>query len=420
MNSERDASPSKSSAVVTGIVVLGLTLALIVFSEHGYRATVSGLELFFEIVLPSLLPFFILSDMLLATGVVHALGVFFEPLMRPLFNVPGVGSFVFSMGLAAGYPMDAVLTAKFRRQGLCTKVEAERLLSFTNSADPLFLFGAVAVGMFGAPALGAALALAHYASGIGVGILFRFYGRGRDPSSVPATPNRGRLIQRALSELYRARLEDGRPLGRVLNEAIAESVSTLFMIMSFILLLAVMLRVLQVLGVLAVMAAPFATLFHWWGWSPALAAPAVTGLFEIDLGAAAAAAVHTGLIPRLMLVSGIVAWSGLSVHGQVMSVIQDTDISMKPYFLARLLHAVLAALLTPMFLTVTVGVMGAYALPAMSTAAFASATAPAVLAWDGLRVAVVLAGLSMVTMALAASAVGITRGARLWWFRWAR
>jgi len=31
-----------------------------------------------------------------------------------------------------------------------------------------------------------------------------------------------------------------------------------------------------------------------------------------------------------------------------------------------------------------------------------------------------LAGLSMVTMALAASAVGITRGARLWWFRWAR
>lgn len=136
MNSERDASPSKRSAVVTGLVVLALTLALIVFSEHGYRATVSGLELFFEIVLPSLLPFFILSDMLLATGVVHALGVFFEPLMRPLFNVPGVGSFVFSMGLAAGYPMDAVLTAKFRRQGLCTKVEAERLLSFTNSAEP--------------------------------------------------------------------------------------------------------------------------------------------------------------------------------------------------------------------------------------------------------------------------------------------
>ena len=39
-------------------------------------------------------------------GVVHFLGVLLEPLMRPLFNVPGVGAFALSMGLAAGYPMD--------------------------------------------------------------------------------------------------------------------------------------------------------------------------------------------------------------------------------------------------------------------------------------------------------------------------
>ena len=57
--------------------------------------------------------------------------------MRPLFNVPGIGSFVVSMGLATGYPMDAVLTAKFCKQGLCTKVEGERLLAFTNSTEPL-------------------------------------------------------------------------------------------------------------------------------------------------------------------------------------------------------------------------------------------------------------------------------------------
>jgi len=130
-------NPARHSVVITGFLVLALTMGLIVFSEHGYHATVAGLRLFFEVVFPSLLPFFILSDVLLATGMVHFLGVFFEPLMRPLFDVPGVGSFVFSMGLAAGYPMDAVLTTKFRRQGLCTKVEAERLLAFTNSAEPV-------------------------------------------------------------------------------------------------------------------------------------------------------------------------------------------------------------------------------------------------------------------------------------------
>ena len=127
--------PNRTATMITGFTMLLLTIMLIVFSEHGYHATVGALKLFFEVVFPSLLP---LSDVLLSTGVEHYLGVWFEPLMRPVFNVPGVGSFVFSMGLAAGYPMDAVLTAKFRKQGLCTKTEGERLLGFSNSAEPEF------------------------------------------------------------------------------------------------------------------------------------------------------------------------------------------------------------------------------------------------------------------------------------------
>jgi nucleoside recognition membrane protein YjiH len=127
----------RNATLAMGLGALLLTMALIAYSETGYRAAVSGLRLFFDVVLPSLLPFFLLSELLLALGVVHFLGEWLEPIMRPVFNVPGVGSFVFSMGLAAGYPMDAVLTAKLRRQNLCTRAEGERLLAFTNSADPV-------------------------------------------------------------------------------------------------------------------------------------------------------------------------------------------------------------------------------------------------------------------------------------------
>ncbi|BDG61573.1 nucleoside recognition domain-containing protein [Caldinitratiruptor microaerophilus] len=116
-----------------------LTLILAIYPEEGFRAARDGMRIFFEIVFPSLLPFFILSEILLGLGVVHFIGVLFEPLMRPLFNVPGEGAFVLSMGLAAGYPMDAVITAKFRRSGMCTRVEGERMLSFSNTADPIFL-----------------------------------------------------------------------------------------------------------------------------------------------------------------------------------------------------------------------------------------------------------------------------------------
>ncbi|POB10278.1 MAG: sporulation integral membrane protein YlbJ [Sulfobacillus thermosulfidooxidans] len=410
-----DQEPRRIATLITGFTMLLLTIALIVFSEHGFHATVDALKLFFEVVFPSLLPFFILSDVLLSTGMVHYLGVYFEPLMRPLFNVPGVGSFVFSMGLAAGYPMDAVLTAKFRRQNLCTKVEGERLLAFSNSADPLFLFGAVAVGMFGQPALGAVLAMAHYASVLMVGLTFRFYGRRADhPRQEEGVVLRG-IHKRAMDALIRGRMEDGRSYGKVFNQAIGESMGTLFMIMSFMVLFAVLLRVLTATGLMVVLTAPLTAVFHVLGFSPQLVPAAVKGLFEIDLGSAAAAHASAPLLQKLVIVSAIVAWSGLSVHGQVASVLADTDISMKPYFMARALHAVYAGIMTVVFFHPVEQALGGITLPAFADRDFlvVAPTAPTMV--DAFHVTLLMMILSLSALAVAMLVMGIVRMLRLEW-----
>ncbi len=339
------------SALAQGFIALLLVALMIIYSEHGFKASQQGLTLFLDVVLPSLLPFFILSEVLLAFGVVHFLGELFEPLMRPLFNVPGTGSFVLSMGLAAGYPMDAVITAKFRRQGMCTRVEAERMLAFSNTADPLFIFGAVAVGMFGMPALGAALAAAHYIGAFVVGLAFRSWGK-NEPSepSPPHVQSDAGVWRRAAQALVRARTEDGRPLGLILQDAIRDSISTLFMIMSFIVLFSVLIRVLDATGAMALVLWPVEKLLGLVGLVPAFAHSVVQGILEIDIGTAAVARVPASLIQRAAVASAIIAWSGLSVQGQVASVLADTDIRMRPYILARLLHAVVAGVLTVLLL----------------------------------------------------------------------
>ncbi len=408
-----DQEPKRVATAITGFTMLLLTIALVVFSEHGYHATVDALKLFFAVVFPSLLPFFILSDVLLATGMVHYVGVYLEPLMRPLFNVPGVGSFVFSMGLAAGYPMDAVLTAKFRRQGLCTKVEGERLLAFSNSADPLFIFGAVAVGLFGQPALGAVLALAHYTSVLMVGITFRFYGRRQDPPPKEDRSGFKSLPTRAMEAMMRGRKEDGRPYGQVVNEAISDSMGTLFMIMSFMVLFAVGLRVLSRSGLIVALALPFQAVFRFVGLSANLVPAAVQGFFEIDLGAAAAAHAQAPLLQQLIVVSAIIAWSGLSVHGQVASVLADTDISMKPYFLARFLHAVYAGVMTLVFFEPVETVLGStFTLPAMASRDFVSPTPMVPTMMNAFHVAVVLMALSIMLLTLAVVMVASWRHLR--------
>lgn len=350
----------KTALMAAGATII--TISLVIFPKDAFNAAVAGMRIFFDIVFPSLLPFFILSEILMGLGVVHFLGVLLEPLMRPLFNVPGVGAFALSMGLAAGYPMDAVLTAKFRRSRMCTRVEGERLLAFTNTADPLFMFGAVAVGMFGRPDLGVILAGAHYLSSFAVGMVFRFYGRDSAGPDIPIDGG-GHIVIRAVRKMFEARREDGRPFGRLLADAVNESVRTLLMICGFIMLFSVMVRVLSVVGAVRFIDPLTGGLLKLAGFSRSLTPALFQGLLEIDLGTVAASKAMAPLWQRLAVASAVIAWSGLSVHGQVASVINGTDIRMGPYVAARLMHAVLGATFTIGLLALTGGT-----LPVFSTA----------------------------------------------------
>lgn len=336
----------KINMLFSAALISLLTFSLVVYPKEGVQAATAGLKIFWEVVLPSLLPFFVLSEILLGMGVVHFIGVLLEPLMRPLFNVPGVGAFALSMGLAAGYPMDAVITGKFRRSKMCTRIEGERLLSFTNTADPLFIFGAVAVGMFGRPDLGVILGLAHYISSFTVGIIYKFYKN--EPvkiTDIDSNHSVG-MIRKAVRALINARGEDGRTFGRLMGDSVKESMSTLLMIGGFIMLFSVLVKMLEVFGFLALITPVIGRILQIFGLDPNLAKAIFSGILEIDLGTMAASQITAPLADQAIVASWIIAWSGLCVHGQVASVIHDTDIRMGPYVIARMLHGIFAAVYT--------------------------------------------------------------------------
>lgn len=332
-------------------VAMIFTIALVLYPEQGFAAGISGLKVFGKVVFPSLLPFFVLAEILMGLGVVRGLGVLLEPLMRPLFSVPGVGAFALSMGLAAGYPMDAVIASRFRETGQCTRVEGERLLAFTNTADPLFMLSAVAVGMFKSPAVGGLLAVSHYISAFLVGVCFKFWGR-KDKDHLAELQARrterakGSIFVRAYREMMLAREEDGRPFGKLLGNAVTESMQTLIMICGFIVFFAVFIEILSLSGMMSVIGAPIDLIYHMFHINGGLVNPTIAGLLELDIGSAQTAVVNAPMLQKLALVSGIIGWSGLAVHAQVASVLTNTDIRMLPYFLARFLQAIFAAAAT--------------------------------------------------------------------------
>lgn len=294
------------------------------------------------IVFPSLLPFFIVTELLIGFGVVTFIGVLLEPFMRPLFKVPGVGGFAWAMGMASGYPAGAKLTTRLRQEKQLTKIEAERLASFTNSSNPLFIFGAVSVGFFNNPHLGILLALAHYLGNLCVGLMMRFYGKENERSR--KQERRKISIRKAFSALHQTRINDKRPIGKLLGDAVVSSIQTLLMIGGFIILFSVINQLLVQLHITSFFSKGVEFIFHSIHLTEELSIPFISGLFEITLGSKLASGVEeASLMQQAVVTSFILAFSGFSVQAQVASILAQADIRFKPFFFARICHGFFAS-----------------------------------------------------------------------------
>ncbi len=337
---------SKLTQLLLPILAVIITISIIRFPDSAFNAAVEGLNVWLNIVLPALLPFFIGSQLLMGLGVVHFMGVLLEPLMRPLFNVPGTGSFVMAMGLASGYPVGAMLTGKLVKNKMCNLWEAERLMSFTNTADPLFMVGAVAVGMFKDVRLGIIIALAHYISAFLLGFIMRFYANKKEITIKPNSLRHENILFRATRELLQARKDDGRPFGKLLGDCIKDSINSMLLVLGFIVLFSVIIKIIFIAGFANFISPIIGLILDFFGLDKSLSLSVISGFFEITLGTQLASQAAAPLIQRVVMASSIIAWSGLSVHFQVISMISDTKIKITPYIFARLLHCILAGFVT--------------------------------------------------------------------------
>lgn len=318
-----------------------LATALIVLPVNTFSAATAGLNLWWKAVLPALLPFLVAIELLSGLGAIHSLGVLLDPPMRTLFKVPGIGGFILAASLASGFPMGAMLTAKYRQSCVLSKEEGERLVAFAHSAGPLFLLGSVAVGMLAWPQVGSTLALAQYLSCLSLGLIMRFY-KGR--LVPPPLPRKGRLIFiEAAAALVSARKADGRPIARLLNDAVVKSTSTLLALGGYIV-------IFSVLGELMTRAlTPLAQLLSLEKVNLSLIC---SGIMEVTTGCNRIAQSALGIEGKVVAISALIGWSGVSVQGQAISFLSKTDISLKTFYIARGLQACLAALFAALLLKI--------------------------------------------------------------------
>ena len=313
---------------------------LIAFPKASVASALTGIRLWLDIVFPSLFPFFVASYILSKSGFIRVVGVLLDPVMRPIFNVPGTGSLALAMGITSGYPVGASITADLYKDGMVSKIEAERLLTFTNNSGPLFIMGAVGVGMYGLPTIGYLLYGCHIIACLTVGVVFGFFKRIKG----------GKIRNQKISTLTRLKKEmrylasSKISAATLFGDAIKNSVLTILNIGGFIIFFSVVINILIKSGVTGKLSS---LLSHLTGCSAKLAEGALCGLLEITSGTNIITSDNISeMIIKLCLTSLVIGWAGFSVHTQVMSIISQTDISVVPYLAGKMLQGVLAAIYT--------------------------------------------------------------------------
>ncbi len=306
------------------IIAAIFNFLIILFPKEMVEASKEGLILWFNNALPSLLPFIIGTNILISLGLVSFAGTILSYPMEKLFNVSGNGAFAWILGMTSGYPIGAKITSDLLLSGDITPVEAQRLTAFTNNSGPLFILGFVGVSLIGSTKAGVYILVCHYISSFILGLLFSMYKK----NSVRKTQiKQKKLLKTAFTNMRNHQIKDGRSIGAILSDSIKSSMETILSIGGFIILFSVINKAIYIIGIKS---------------------PMLTGFLEITNGCKS---VFSGEITvnKLILITGIISWGGLSIHAQAAGFLSKANIKISLYILSKILHCIISMIIALLF-----------------------------------------------------------------------
>ena len=264
----------------------------------------SGMELAALVIIPSVFPFMILSDLIACTVDFSAMGRF-GCIFKRLFSVSSVALGATVIGMLAGFPIGARMVAELYRRGSISRRDAEVIAAVASTPSLAFTVSGVGAAMLGDVRLGVVLYLSVILSAVITGVFIR-----GDLSQCGALPLRPRRF-----DLFAS-----------IESATRSSLGIIGVVTAFSVVAGL---VRDFLGSL----------------------PAAFILPFLELGGAASFIASASIDERLRvaLIGFSLGFSGLSVHLQIRGALADTDIGYRRFLFMKLAEGALTAAIASVF-----------------------------------------------------------------------
>lgn len=294
-----------------GLCALVSIILILFFSAAAFSAAADAADTWLHVILPTLLPFSVLSAIFVKSGAAERLSRYAAPISR-LFGFSDPFAYIFFMSLLSGYPIGAKLTASLYKQGQLSKSEASLIVNAASTSGPAFLVSAISLNMLGSAEYIPAVLVPHILSAV---IVAKLNGSIPHPRKISANT-----------------FSPPPPLSSIFFDAVSDSVSS-------------MLAVLGAMVLFGALSSVFSFLLT--GVCPIWLSSLFTGILEFSSGCISASSLDPALaLPIIAFISG---FGSLSVCLQTASVCSSCSIPLKCFLRSKLLQGALAALIASFF-----------------------------------------------------------------------
>jgi len=290
-------------------ITLFFLIELLINKELVFSTISFSLDMWVKNLIPSLFPFFIISDILITYEFVNYIPKNIINFFSYIFNIKKECVLIFFLSMLSGFPSNAKNIRKLYDLNIINEKEASHMLMFTHFSNPLFILGTLSIFFLNNKSLGIIILLSHYISNVIIGIVFRNFN--------------------IISKNNVPQKEKNLNFGPVFIYSIKSAIDTLLLI-------------LGTLSCFLVISSIIINRFNFNNVNSLL----IKSILEITMGLKELSLFNLNDLTKVMLSSSILSFGGLSVHMQVISQLIDTNISYKKFLIGRIYQTVISFVLS--------------------------------------------------------------------------
>ena len=289
------------------------------FSTKINSTILFSFNLWKENIFPSLFPFFVVSNILINIGFVDFISNIFQNIFYKLFLSNKYSTFIFFMSMLSGFPSSGKYLKDLLDKKKINIEDANKILLFTFFSNPLFIINTVGVSFYNSKKMGFIILISHYLGNIIVGILFRKYNQKKE-DKVKIN------IKNEISN-FNQKINSTNVITALLS-SIMDSMKTLINIFATI---TFFLIILTIFSNILNLSEPSNSIF--------------SGLIEMTSGLKYLSSTNLSLRLKIAISTFFISFGGLSIHGQILSILKDYNINYKYFLISRIIHGLISSLI---------------------------------------------------------------------------